>query len=243
MKHRFDAEGGEKMSAKFCIVDCEQKLYLGQPGIVFTASADKALLFSKFSGATSHMKNVQRSSSLSQYGVRPKNLRVIQETDAIPGINEPATEVSVPKEIKRCHVESPKKVYISMTEYFPDSEPGRLLGESIDAINLLAELYPNWDNMLKVFEDGEKLAEDKVCDIYHKIEFTKAGAVEGYKLYKTLHDALIERRKMKDAVMFLTALSSTSAKYLVDSYRNAEKSFTNRVYAPRAMPELFQESA
>lgn len=105
--------------------------------------------------------------------------------------------------------------------------------------------YAEFSKNLKLYKNylSKQLS---ICDlkidaIKHKIEFTKANAVEGYKLYKMEHDILLERRNVKDNIrridIFLgNQLSSMST----TNFKNELHKVDSQTYTPKVLKELFE---
>lgn len=83
-------------------------------------------------------------------------------------------------------------------------------------------------------------------DLLHKIEFTKAGAVEGYKLYKRLHELRIHRREIKDVMDRLKLIADSNLlgrmEKLTQSIAGLDHQCEARVYRPRVLTDLFLPS-
>jgi hypothetical protein len=80
----------------------------------------------------------------------------------------------------------------------------------------------------------------KIVDIEHAAEFYKLNAARGYKLYRMLHEARINRRKIKDELEEIEILehlnfNMTKAQQMINSIKQME----NKKYRPRILEELF----
>lgn len=76
-------------------------------------------------------------------------------------------------------------------------------------------------------------------DIEHVAEFSNLNVVDGYKLYKKLHDNAIERRKIKDEIFKISLLLKSSMN--LKSANNIKSSFDglkNRKYSPRVLDDV-----
>lgn len=82
--------------------------------------------------------------------------------------------------------------------------------------------------------------EKEILDIEHAAEFQKLNVVQGYKIYKVLHDVRLERRKYKDELCQIDMLlgshfCSEDMKIIEERINN----MSNRKYKPRENEELF----
>lgn len=80
----------------------------------------------------------------------------------------------------------------------------------------------------------------EIVDIEHAAEFYTLNASQGYKLYKMLHDARIQRRSYKDELEKINLSLRTSIRSA--NMENLEKSIVgmeHRKYEPRVNKELF----
>lgn len=85
--------------------------------------------------------------------------------------------------------------------------------------------------------------EREIVDIEHAIEFYSVDACKGYKMYKLLRDARLERRKIKNSLLFITILrSSLSETYATTDFTARLEGMANRKYRIRNNNTLFKES-
>ena len=80
----------------------------------------------------------------------------------------------------------------------------------------------------------------EIVDIEHAAEFYTLNASQGYKLYKMLHDARIQRRSYKNELEKINLSLGTSIRST--NMENLEKSIVgmeHRKYEPRVNKELF----
>lgn len=68
----------------------------------------------------------------------------------------------------------------------------------------VGQIYPWLYEQEKLLGEEMSICDRKRYDLLHAIEFYTKGVVEGYHLYKELHDVSVRRRKIKNA---LTAVS------------------------------------
>ena len=84
--------------------------------------------------------------------------------------------------------------------------------------------------------------EAQIFDIEHAAEFTKLNAVQGFKLYRLLRDARVQRRQCKDALAVLALLKDSVTDTIASSRISQEiKHMPHRSFVPRALPELFRK--
>ena len=100
----------------------------------------------------------------------------------------------------------------------------------------LNELEKRRDELLKAQSEIDK----KITDIEHCAEFYELDAYRGYKLYKILHEAGIERRKIKnETTAIINTLSKLSSKSTYNAIKSVERAFGEKEYKPRVVDELF----
>lgn len=84
--------------------------------------------------------------------------------------------------------------------------------------------------------------EAELLDIEHAAEFYALNAAQGYKLYKMLHEARMERRRRKDQIAICNIIIDSGFEGLMDG--TTLKRITGmdgREYKPRILEELFVE--
>ena len=85
-----------------------------------------------------------------------------------------------------------------------------------------------------------KKIELNIIDIEHAAEFYELSASQGYKIYKLLHEARIERRKVKDELEIINLLSDTAINSIsLNNLKGKVVGLDNRKYRPRINKELF----
>lgn len=118
--------------------------------------------------------------------------------------------------------------------------------DTIDKLNSsLDEVISAISNIdIRKNELSEKLktVQAKIVDMEHYIEFKNLNASDGWKAYKLLQDLLKERRNYKDQLMILGFIENTKIDpkplHMLSQRISGLKT---RVYAPRALPELFEK--
>jgi hypothetical protein len=82
--------------------------------------------------------------------------------------------------------------------------------------------------------------EQEIIDIEHAAEFYSLDAYRGFKIYKMLHDARIERRKCKDGIFKISCiLDGNFQDCLQEKMSRRIEGLNHREYQPRVLKELF----
>jgi len=82
--------------------------------------------------------------------------------------------------------------------------------------------------------------EKEITDIEHAAEFYSLNAAQGYKIYKMLHEARIERRKCKDGLAKISyILDGNFQDCCNDRISRRIEGLNHRQYEPRVLKELF----
>jgi len=88
-----------------------------------------------------------------------------------------------------------------------------------------------------------KQADLETADILHKMEFTRADVVRGYRLYRMVHDCRIRRRKAKDRAEFLQIVLDSGLlqplQAMNERYQTYQNYLQTRTYRPRVREDLF----
>lgn len=80
----------------------------------------------------------------------------------------------------------------------------------------------------------------EIIDIEHAAEFYKLNAVQGYRIYKMLHDARIERRTCKDGLAKISyILDGNFQDCFEEKITHQIEGMDHRQYRPRVLNELF----
>lgn len=90
--------------------------------------------------------------------------------------------------------------------------------------------------------NGKLSAIDKeISDIHHYIEFGNYNACQGWRCFKILQTLLRQRRKYKNEIQVLTMIRSVGFnKASMDKLAENISEVQNKLYNPRAFPELFR---
>lgn len=67
-------------------------------------------------------------------------------------------------------------------------------------------IYPWLNEQEKLLDEEMSVCDRKRYDLLHAIEFYTKGVVEGYHLYKELHDVSVRRRKVKNALLSISLI-------------------------------------
>lgn len=101
--------------------------------------------------------------------------------------------------------------------------------------------------LLSYYSDQVRVADKAQEDMLHKIEFTNANVVDGFKLYKALQEIRQRRRQCKDVCDMLGTIHRSGT---VSSLMNLQNEMTKyhehletRTYTPRILEELFNTVA
>ena len=82
--------------------------------------------------------------------------------------------------------------------------------------------------------------ENKIQDVLHAIEFNSYNVIYEYKIYTSIHDLRIERRKYKDEQIIADVMKSGFAGSNWEFARTRVDDLKDRQYHVREMEELFK---
>jgi len=118
-----------------------------------------------------------------------------------------------------------------------------LLADLPQMISRLCEIECQLIQALTCCANAISQADMETEDILHKIEFVRADVVQGYHLYKDLHDCRLQRRRAKDLMTLLGLIQTSGVLNRVESFRISYESYKNtlshRMYHPRVRDDLF----
>lgn len=81
----------------------------------------------------------------------------------------------------------------------------------------------------------------EIVDLNHAIEFKTLNVVEGYKLYKQLHEVSVKRREYKNEIQQIDFIMNTPINETrLDNLQKSLDKVSEKVYVPRIRPELFE---
>lgn len=96
---------------------------------------------------------------------------------------------------------------------------------------------------LKSYKDKRihdlSIADQKITDINHYIEFNKLNACQGYKMSKLLQDTLKECREIKNELEILGQVNGFSMKSISNGKIKTACNIKQKKYKPRVLKELF----
>ena len=107
--------------------------------------------------------------------------------------------------------------------------------------NGLIESVKNLATELDQARYSLSIADQKVADLQHFIEFSSLNAYQGWLAQKALKKALKSRRVAKDKIHILTSLKTLNLSSSdVSNLESSLKHIENRVYTPRILTEIFE---
>ena len=107
-------------------------------------------------------------------------------------------------------------------------------------VSIIQDFYSQLAIQRQHYTKELEIAEKELVDIEHAAEFFKLNAVQGYKLYKMMHDARVKRRKAKDALAIIEYILDDGPEGMMEgnTIRRIE-GIDNREYRPRVLQSLF----
>lgn len=111
----------------------------------------------------------------------------------------------------------------------------------VDGLASLSSLCKQLPEVKQQLYDEQSKIDSQISDVEHYIEFNTLNAPKGYAAYKLLHDLLIERRKIKDAMIKISVLEANTKSINDDHIRESINGLENRQYTPRVLVDLFKE--
>lgn len=122
----------------------------------------------------------------------------------------------------------------------PPAKPIELGYDILDKVKEISEFTKQIEERRLYLIEMIHTIDLEIVDIEHAAEFYNLNASQGYKLYKLLHDARIERRKLKDELEKINLSLGTSIRS--SNMENLQRSIVgleHRQYTPRVNKELF----
>lgn len=108
----------------------------------------------------------------------------------------------------------------------------------------LGEMTGSFQDLMDFYTEGQRQADMETVDILHKIEFSKFNAVDGYRIYRQLHDVRLRRRACKDTIQMLNLFMQSGLWQSALTFRRLaakqQQSMESRKYRPRVLDELFE---
>lgn len=123
----------------------------------------------------------------------------------------------------------------------PVAEPVELQYDIIDKVKEVTSFAREIENRRLYLMEVIHNADLEISDIEHAAEFYVLNAVQGYKLYKMLHESRVKRRKYKDELQRINLLLGTSIKSKnLENLESSINGIENKKYTPRVYLELFK---
>lgn len=143
------------------------------------------------------------------------------------------------KQVKKYHL---KVKYVSQENKVlnPVAKPIELEYDILDKVKEISTFTKEIEERRLYLMEMVHNIDLEIVDIEHAAEFYTLNASQGYKLYKMLHDARIQRRSYKDELEKINLSLGTSIRSA--NMENLEKSIVgmeHRKYEPRVNKELF----
>lgn len=144
--------------------------------------------------------------------------QIEEEEKAVPKVNDVVETKNSQKEDKECNI----------------------LNTMEDFLNF----YESLKKRTTVLSEQIQKADLEISDIEHAAEFYTLNGVQGYKLYKLLHDIRIKRRVYKDELQAINIIMGTNGldgdrlKKVTQAIAAQDK---KKKYSPRVLTELFGE--
>lgn len=107
------------------------------------------------------------------------------------------------------------------------------------AVQIFGEAFKMIPSIREHYQKVQKEQEAIQQDLLHKIEFEDTIEYFYGKFGKMIHDSRLIRRDAKDKLQYLEDIDVMPAELLA-AHDNYDKSIKERVYGPRALPELFE---
>jgi hypothetical protein len=93
-----------------------------------------------------------------------------------------------------------------------------------------------------VLEDGRRTAELAIEDILHAIEFNDLTEEQCVQFCRSIHDARVQRRQCKNAIAWIQFVMDAQPEAFLQNDPSPRIAGTKtRCYAPRVLPELFED--
>ncbi|MCD7889453.1 MAG: hypothetical protein LUG23_06015 [Oscillospiraceae bacterium] len=141
------------------------------------------------------------------------------------------------------HVEmkDPSQLHITLKSV-PDIAPEDRIDWD-EALRNIGDTYLKISNYKDALCKQLSRLDSEQCDILHACEFYTCNVVEGYKLYKMLHDLRIKRRWVKDEIKRAEAiLTKNYSEVMSGEIQSSFSAVDNQQYTPRVLKELFEEN-
>lgn len=187
-------------------------------------SLDTASIFQSAESAQEIVDGLRSPLKNNRYEVKP-----LDEAKELEGESETDTDLQVAdnqltKTFQYCVYDNPE------------------LTELKNRVKIAQCLFLSMNDEYDVWTERLRHVNDEIIDIEHAIEFKRVNAVKACAMYKKLQEARRERRNCKDALYLLGwTKNATAATWKSGKINNVLESMENRVYSPKALPELFED--
>ncbi len=153
------------------------------------------------------------------------------------------TDISVEKETNmevksetELNIENKTEVKIENKITFTNEEIESFNYETV--INQITTLSQLIKERTKYLADEVSECDKRLQDIEHEAEFNIYNVVDGYRVYKQMHDVRIQRRKAKDELQILGIMNVTTMNdQSIKNLGKAIKGLDSRKYTPRSTAE------
>lgn len=208
----------EMPSSKYVISDGNNYIYYKDGLQETTSNIDKAKVFATYEKANNVIKSIRKPLKLFKW--KPKSVYnlngAIVEKESLFG-GDIEAQVSIQNQIV-------------------DTELDNMISKIKEVENFTKQLKTKRDQYVTKYNETNK----EIIDIEHAAEFYNLNAAQGYKIYKMLHEARINRRKYKDGIIKISYILDGNfedcSNGTIDQKIN---NMDNRHYAPRVLKELF----
>lgn len=133
------------------------------------------------------------------------------------------------------NIENKTELKVSNIQFTKDEIESFNYETVINQITTLSQLIKE---RTKYLADEVSECDKRLQDIEHEAEFNIYNVVDGYRVYKRMHDVRIQRRKVKDELQILGIMNVTTMNnQSIKNLRKAIKGLDSRKYTPRSTTE------
>lgn len=112
------------------------------------------------------------------------------------------------------------------------------LERAIETLSTIAVKIPN---LKQYYQTAQGELDKQQEDLLHKFEFMAPGNIMFVKFGRMLKRCREERRRTKNRINYLIALSQSSVSNIPQVLKEHTNKTENCIYTPRALPEIFTE--
>ncbi len=167
------------------------------------------------------------------------NINQATKWDKITKANNVCDALNRGKNFNNYHLEVKFTIQENKVVYEP-AKHIELTYNILDKIKEFKEFASQIEERRLYLQSALQEIELNIVDIEHAAEFYKLNAAQGYKIYKLLHEARVNRREIKRELEEISLSLGTPIKSL--KLKNLEQSIIgldNKKYTPRINKELF----